>query len=296
MTREINTCIVGAGPAGITAAIQLKRCGIPFVLLERKKVGGLLRNANLVENYPGFPEGISGPALVARFRRQMERLGVEVSHDEAVETGVGGEGFLLRTSGSENLIARNLVIATGTRPGKVDIPGMGGKMFDRIFHEVADLPDICDKEVVIIGGGDAAFDYALNLAGKNRVTILNRGGRTKCLPLLFKRAKESPGIRYLPDVSVSFIASSQDGLKLRADRQGQSTAVIADYLLFAVGRVPSAGLLSAELLDSWEGKIKIQGLYFIGDVARGITRQAAVAVGDGMACAMDIYLGERESR
>jgi len=295
VTISTDTCIVGAGPAGITAAIQLRRCGLEFVLLERKEVGGLLRNANLIENYPGFPGGISGTDLVGRFRRHMERVGVQVVRDEAVECERCENGFLVRTSDSGEIRAANLVIATGTRPREIDLPGLEGNVLDRLFYEVADLPVASRKHVAIIGAGDAAFDYALNLAGENRVTILNRSRDTKCLPLLLERASKSENISHVTATTVLSVQVREDELELCTVREGQERSLSADLLLCALGREPATDILSSELRESLKGKIKIRGLYFCGDVARGITRQATVAAGDGMASAMEIYLRARES-
>ena len=282
--------IIGAGPAGMTAAIQLKRYGIPFILLEKERAGGLLWNANLVENYPGFPAGVSGPKLVHLIEKQMDRLGVPVSHDEVVDVQGGDNQFLVVTRNT--LYApRFLIVASGTRPKPFPL-AIPEEAQDRVFSEVYPLLNEHDKQIVIIGAGDAAFDYALNMTkNRNSVTILNRTREVKCLGLLWERAMAEPAITYRAGAPVSGVkldetppergGETASRLEFRLEA-GES--IEADYLLFAIGRVPETDFLSGELLDK-----NIDGLYFVGDVKNGPYRQAAIAAGDGLRAAMKIY-------
>jgi len=292
MSETRNTCIIGAGPGGITAAIQLKRCGIDFVLLEMNEVGGLLRNANLVENYPGFPEGISGRDLTELFKGQLLRLGVDILKETVINADHDGVIFEIATASSRIVRSKNLIIASGTQPRKIErglIPEMIG---DRLFYEVVHLDGTKGKKIVVIGAGDAAFDYGLNLARKNRVVILNRGTGSKCLPLLAERVSRNNNIEYLTSTTVVQVRREAEGLSLRVRTiPGEKDTVIrADFLLAAIGRVPITDFFSPAIRESFDGKIKISGLYFAGDVIRGLSRQATVSIGDGMRSAMDIYL------
>jgi thioredoxin reductase len=282
MSEEI--VIIGAGPAGITAAIQLKRYGIPFVLLEKERVGGLLWNANLVENYPGFPAGVSGPKLVALIEKQMERIGVNVVSDEIlrVATNPNKTSYQIKTQ-RKTYTTQHLIIASGTQPKPVPIPipvEAKAKVFSDIFH----LLDAHEKQITIVGGGDAAFDYALNLVKRgNFVTILNRGADVKCLGLLWDRAMAERSIAYRAETPVRKIELDEEAgrLKVRLDA-GESLET--DYLLFAIGRIPQMDFLS----DAFVGQ-NHKGLYFVGDVKNGLYRQAAIAAGDGLRAAMQIY-------
>jgi len=274
--------IIGAGPAGMTAAIQLKRYGIPFILLEKERAGGLLWNANLVENYPGFPAGVSGPKLVHLIEKQMDRLGVPVSHDEVVDVQGGDNQFLVVTRNT--LYApRFLIVASGTRPKPFPL-AIPEEAQDRVFSEVYPLLNEHDKQIVIIGAGDAAFDYALNMTkNRNSVTILNRTREVKCLGLLWERAMAEPAITYRAGAPVSGVKLDETASRLEL-RLEAGESIEADYLLFAIGRVPETDFLSGELLDK-----NIDGLYFVGDVKNGPYRQAAIAAGDGLRAAMKIY-------
>jgi thioredoxin reductase (NADPH) len=276
--------IIGAGPAGMTAAIQLKRYGIPFVLLEKERVGGLLWNASLVENYPGFPAGVSGPKLISLIENQMARIGIKVTFEEVVRVTINPykNNYQIKTQKTTHTTSQ-LIIATGTQP--VHIPlNIPKNCQPKVFSDVWPLLEIQEAQIIIVGAGDAAFDYALNLVKRrNFVTILNRGGDVKCLGLLWERAKAESIIEYLPKTSVQAVELDETGNRLRV-RTEAGESMKADYLLFAIGRVPQIDFLSDELINK-----SAEGLYFIGDVKNGLYRQAAIAAGDGLRAAMDIY-------
>ena len=158
-----RVAVIGCGPAGIAAAVQLVREGHPPLVFEGKRPGGLLRNANLVENYPGCPGGISGPELVERMLAQLEEHSVEVRREEVLELVCDEKSFSLRT-GSGVYAALRVVLAPGTRPRVLTVPD---DCRGRVFSEVAEMGDVSGKRVAIIGAGDAAFDYALNLGREN---------------------------------------------------------------------------------------------------------------------------------
>ncbi len=296
MKKTINTCILGAGPGGITAAIQLKRCGIDFVMMEKNEIGGLLRNAHLIENYPGFPNGVSGTELVKLFKRQLDRLHVDVLKDEVINADYNDGLFEVVTASSGTVCSMNLIIATGTQPRKLKLGPFPEMAEDLLFYEVVHLKEVEEKKIAVIGAGDSAFDYALNLARKNRVVILNRGTCSKCLPLLQDRVSVNDNIEYLMSTSVVEIVPEGEGLLLHLITTPGKTkkSIRVDFLLVAIGRVPSTDFFSTDIRKCFDGKIKISGLYFAGDVIRGLTRQASVSIGDGMHTAMDIYLGEKE--
>jgi thioredoxin reductase (NADPH) len=290
--RTEEVMIIGAGPAGLSSAIQLKRSRIPFVLLERERVGGLLWNANLVENYPGFPKGVKGPKLVKLLEKQMEHIGVEVTFDTALS--LTHDGFSFRVTGTHaEYQSRCVVVASGTRPNQVPIV-IPEALAGRVFSEVSPLLGEHGRHIVIVGAGDAAFDYALNLTkNRNSVTILNRGKHVQCLGLLWERAQAEPSIIYTPEISVHGVAVAEGSGMLEL-QLGQGARLTADYLLFAIGRSPQVDFLPEELASE-----QVDGLYFIGDVKNGLYRQAAIAAGDGLRAAMDIYFKfkvERKSR
>jgi thioredoxin reductase len=288
--KKEDAAIIGAGPAGITTAIQLKRYGVHFLLFERERIGGLLWNAGLVENYPGFPNGVTGPKLIALMEKQMERIGVKARQEEVTRVDWNGADFIVETQEAAYK-AGIVVVATGTRarpiPEVVTAEARG-----RVFSEVHPLSGARRRRVAIIGAGDAAFDYALNLAKKrNYVTILNHGRDIKCLELLRERVAAEPAIEYRDGIAVRQIEADETATRLtvRYEAKGASGSIETDYVLFAIGRDPNLDFLS-ERVRQQEAMLVTEGhLYFCGDTKNGLFRQTAIAAGDGLRAAMQIY-------
>ena len=284
-----DVVIIGAGPAGLAAAIQLQRYGLHPVVFEGGRVGGLLWNANLVENYPGFPNGIPGPALVQRFARQAARLKVEIILEAVSELDWREGCFCVQTASGQRRF-RCALVATGTRAQRFsDIqiaPGLG----ERILYEVAPLLGCAGQQIAIVGAGDAAFDYALNLSKKNQAIILNRGEQIKCLPLLWERAGNSANIQYNSSTRVLQVDGLPDGrLRLSCERRGEPLTLEVDHLVGALGRQAQTDCLAAALLENSRALEERGALYFIGDVKNGLFRQTAIAAGDGLLAAMRAY-------
>ena len=296
MTEPV--AVIGAGPAGMSAAIHLVRAGLQPALFERGTVGGLLRNAHRVENYLGFPEGIRGEELVRLFAAQLQAHAVEVRGAEVRAIGIEGDRFAVRTDGDQAFF-RTVIVATGTVPKEAGIEAFVPR--SRLFYEIKDLPASgAEKTVCIVGGGDAAFDYALNLAESGcSVNVLVRGVRPKGLGLLMRRAYNHPRIRVREETTVAGARSGSGGFALRCGDGGDGSQVHCDFVLVAVGRRPDIGILPGALCESLNvrdnGETQVRGLYLAGDVRRGAFRQTGIAVGDGLAAAMsaEAFLKDR---
>ncbi|MCK5055906.1 MAG: NAD(P)/FAD-dependent oxidoreductase [Candidatus Aminicenantes bacterium] len=286
--------IIGGGPAGIAAAIQLKRYNIDAILFEGEELGGLLKNAYIVENYPGFPGGIPGGELVKRFKTHLETYRVNVKYEwvkqlEFVQTGKK-EKFRLTTCTS-TYYADVVVAASGTGPKKPALLEALSPAFRKnIFYEVYPVKHVKGKRVVIIGGGDAAFDYALHLSGRNEIVILNRKSRIKALPLLVDRAKKNEGIQYFDNCRVLNIESGNEKrLLVTYVKEKSDKKIESDYVLCAIGREPQVDFFTESIMEIKEELLNRGRIYFAGDVKNGNYRQAAIAVGNGMESAMKIY-------
>jgi len=281
--------IIGAGPAGLALAMQLQRYSIAPLVLEKAQPGGLLRNANLVENYPGFPGGIRGERLVELFRQQACSLEVKITNESVQELNLSGALFRLVTD-RDTYFSQRVAICSGTKPREFSEFSIPEDLQGRVFYEVAPLLQETGKQVVIVGAGDAAFDYALNLSRKNQVTVLNRGRDLSCLPLLWQRARAVPQIRYLDQVQIVGIhPSAPGGLQIDCVTRNGELRMQADYLIGAIGRGPQLDFVHPEVAAR-SPELEAEGrLFFAGDVKNGIFRQTSIAAGEGILAAMKIY-------
>lgn len=289
MIRDI--VIIGAGPAGMTAALQLGRYGLNPLVLEKAKPGGLLNNARRVENYPGFPEGITGPMLVRRFREQiLDR--VKILHEKVLTADHKNKKFIIRTD-HRTVIARVMIIATGTEPKLLPLAERirGGK--NLVFYEPSGMPKITGKTVAVVGSGDAAFDYALGLAARNKIAILGRGPKPRCLPVLGRQCRINANIKYRANIKIGKIARDRGQFVIRYNRRG---SLSADYLLVAIGRRPNLDFLRPSIRNDRRRLVREKRLWLIGDVKNGSFRQAGISVGDGLRCAMEVAARMRNGR
>ena len=282
----VNTdvAIIGAGPAGVTAAIHLKRAGIDPLLFEKERVGGLLKNANLIENYPGFPEGIIGKDFSAMLERHLESIQIPIIQEIVELLDFEDDRFIVSTD-RRKYKATFVIVASGTQPLIDDDLVIPENAADLVHHDIFPLLDSENKHIVIIGGGDAAFDYALNLSQRNRITILIRGKKTRCLPLLRERAERIETIDIQFGKTIIEIRSSAKTLELQTDH---NIKIEADQLVMAIGRESCLGFLDDELKANLERLTLENRLFMVGDVVNDRFRQASIAVGDGMKAAMKI--------
>lgn len=281
--------IIGAGPSGLAAAIQLKRQGIDCLVLEKSSPGGLLKNANLVENYPGFPNGIRGPELAKLIVLQAEQNDVRIVKAEVTALSFEDDRFVIKTN-IDDYFAQIVLIASGTRPKSV--PGLiiPDDCADRVHYEMHELDDLQNKRVVIIGAGDAAFDYALNLFERdNQVTILNRKDKSVALALLRTRVLQSEKITYQVNSSVKSMSKRvAGGLLLDVSQGDGQTQIETDHLLIAIGREPADYFLTVGLKNQLSRLQAERRLYIVGDLTAGIFRQTSIATGEAVRAAMMI--------
>jgi len=281
--------IIGAGPAGLATALQLKRYGINPLIFERDQIGGLLHNANLVENYPGFPGGISGPNLVRIFKDHVRVNSLRIK-PENVEGLTHHDGVFQVVTSDRSFQSRIVVIATGTKPRIFTDFEIPDDTRELIFYEIYPLLNRKEQRIAIVGAGDAAFDYALNLGKRNDALVLNRGEEISCLPLLWERAKDIPSITYLPNISISRLESNPGhGMLLECSTPDGPKSIQVDILIGAIGRDAQLDFISGQFSKKAIQLVSHGDLYYVGDVANGLYRQTAIAVGDGILAAMKIY-------
>jgi len=218
-------------------------------------------------------------------------LGVKVTRANVERVSAVRGGFRIKTDVGD-FFCRTVIIATGTRPKKVELRGCGRLDGKKVFYEITEIPPELsrDKSVIVVGGGDAAFDYALNLRrNENRVTIVSRS-EPHCLPLLRSRA-ESSGIKVFTGCVPELVQEKPGGVLLRCRSESGRAEFRGDLMLNACGRAPDLGILSPALrrkarVGKGIPETGVPGMYIVGDAARGRHRQTGIAVGDGIRAAM----------
>ncbi|MFQ5884113.1 MAG: NAD(P)/FAD-dependent oxidoreductase [Thermoplasmata archaeon] len=289
MVRDV--VIIGAGPAGISASVYLQRIGLKPLVLEKGRTGGLLLNANLVENYPGFPDGIGGRELADLFKEQLDHWGIEVRRCE-VRMVVPVDGRFKLLTSEDEIESRAVVLATGTKPKKAGILGENELKGARVFYEIRDMPEEEGRDHIVVGSGDAAFDYAMNLSRRaRRVDIVYRSSKPKCIGLLLERVLERENIYLFPDTEPDSLSEVNGRLRLSCSTSEGEKHLDADYVLIACGREPNWVEVEGTEVASTIGddcETSVPGLYVAGDVKRGRFRQVGIAVGDGLHTAMSI--------
>jgi len=280
--------IIGAGPAGVAAAIQLKRYGVDFIIFEQSKIGGLLRNANYIENYIGFPQGIGGKQLVGLIARHLKSLDVEVVCSGIDSVDYIDNYFLLKSEES-HYQTDYLIVASGTKPIIDESIIIDDKAHEKVFFEIADINFEELNKAAIIGGGDAAFDYALNFSTKGiHSSIFLRRDKLNALPLLIHRAKEDERIKIFPQYKLQKIENGSE-LFLTFNHNFNEYVERTDCVIFAIGREPELSFLTKEFLAIKQTLIDDEKLVFAGDVKNKIYRQASISSGDGIFAAMKIF-------
>lgn len=285
-----SVAIIGAGPSGIAAALQLKLYGIEPLIFEKENTGGLLNNANLVENYPGFPGGISGLKLVGLFNEQVKKAGLKINKEEVQKLDYKTGLFSIKTDISDYR-TKIVVLASGTKPEKLQGIKFSETVKEKIFYEILELLDEKGRKIAVIGAGDAAFDYALNLSKHNEVFIINRSSSLKCRPLLFREAKNRKTVSYIPEKTVQKIERDKDILKIHISNKDSSgkDIVLCDFVITAIGREPNLDFLKTNVRKRIKNLIYSKQLFPVGDVCNDKYRQTAICTGDGVKAAMQIY-------
>ena len=305
--EHYDVIIIGGGPAGLTAGLYTSRAGLRSLLLERGMLGGQMANATLVENYPGFPEGIAGSELGSLMHRQAVRYGLEVITAELTGVSEGRPYSVATTGGSFEAAA--IIIATGSEYRKLGVPGE-----ERLSGRGVSYCATCDgfffrnREVAVVGGGDTAITDALELSQHaSKVYVIHRRGQLRAEKALQERAFGHPKLEFIWDTVVEEGTGDQvlEVLKLRNVKTGQQSILKVDGVFVAVGLMPNSQLFFNILEIDDAGYIVTDetmatsalGIFAAGDIRRNSPRQIAAAVGDGVTAAMSAfkYIQEQEN-
>jgi thioredoxin reductase (NADPH) len=303
---KYEVIIIGGGPAGLTAGLYTSRTGLKSLLMERSIVGGQIINAAQVENYPGFPQGISGAELGSLMHQQAIKYGLEIITHEVTRI-TSGQPYGISTN--EGVFeATAIIIATGSEYRKLGVIGE-----EKLVGHGVSYCATCDgfffrsKEVAIVGGGDTAITDALELTRHARkVYVIHRRDQLRAGQILQQRAFAEPKLEFIWSTVVEEILGEKllSGLKLRNVKTGQSSILEVAGIFVAVGLIPNTQQFSNIIKLDDTGCIitdetmatSAPGIFAAGDIRRNSPRQIAAAVGDGATAAMSAFKYVQEVR
>ena len=295
-----NVVILGTGCSGLTAAIYAARANLKPLVLEGHEPGGQLGITTLVENFPGFPDGIQGPDLIENIKKQAARFGAEYQMGHVVSADFTKRPFVLNL-GSEQLLTRTLIIASGASARWLGLPSEHAL----IGHGVSSCAT-CDgfffsgKPITVIGGGDSAMEEALFLTRfASKVTIIHRRDMFRASKIMLERARHNPKIEFLTDTVVEDVYDVQQkevtGLRLRNLKSGEQWDFPTSAMFLGIGHEPNTKWANGQLDTDADGYLvtknyvftKVPGVFASGDVQDRRYRQAISAAGTGCMAAME---------
>ncbi|MGB9874261.1 MAG: thioredoxin-disulfide reductase [Hydrogenobacter sp.] len=291
--------IVGGGPAGLTAGLYCARAKLNTLLLEKGTIGGQIAITDLVENYPGFPEGISGKELSLRFKAQAERFGLKVVKAEAVKLEKEGKEVFLHLRNGQLIRAKTVIIASGSNPRRLEVPGES-----EFLNRGVSYCATCDgalferSPIAVIGGGDSATQEALFLTRFGSVVyLIHRRDTLRAQKHLQEKVFSNPKIRFIPDTVVEEIKGSHavEKLILKNTKTGQMSELAVEGVFIFIGLEPNTGFLkgfveldeNGYVITDERMRTNVGGVFAAGDCRKGSTGQVAVAVGEGCIAAIE---------
>lgn len=307
MSKEYEVIIIGGGPAGLSAGIYATRSRLSCLLIEKIALGGLIVNAEKVENYPGFPDSVSGLELTELMQRQASKFGLETIIGEAQGIELNGEMKTLETTAGD-YTTRAVIVASGSEHTRLDVPGeekFTGKGVS--FCATCDGYFFQDKTVAVVGGGNAALAEALNLTKfASKVFVVHRRNELRATRIVQERALANPKIEFRFNRAVSAIEGRDfiESIKLQDTESSKTSTLKVDGVFVAIGFKPSTEFLKTTVsLDSADYIItdekmatSVPGIFAAGDVRASSIRQVIGAAGDGAVAAIyaERYLRERQ--
>ena len=300
-TQVREVIIIGSGPAGFTAGIYTARAGLkPLLIASSVEIGGELMKTTEVENFPGFPDGLQGPELMANFQAQAERFGTEIMYEDVVEVDLKGDVKIVKTGNGQTFEAKTVILATGAAYRELGLP----REKELSGHGVSWCAT-CDgfffreKTIAVVGGGDSAMEEANFLTRfASKVYLIHRRDTFKASKIMQDRAMANPKIEVIWNTEIAELkgAANLEAVTLRNTVDGSTKDMDLDGLFIAVGNDPRVWLVENQLELTAEKFIKVEGrsskttlpgVFACGDVIDPTYRQAITAAGSGCVAALD---------
>ena len=290
--------IIGSGPAGLTAAIYTTRANLKTLIIAGGKWGGQLQLTSLVENFPGFPEGIQGPELMMNMRKQAEHHGAEILETGFVSGDFSAKPFKVTAENGQTYESKAVILATGADARWLGVPGEEEKIGRGVSScATCDAGFFRNKVVAVIGGGDSAMEEALVLANvASSVTLIHRRDSFRASQIMLDRVKNNPKITVVLNSAITEVLGGLkvEKVKVKNLQTNEEKEMPIDGVFVAIGHIPNTKELKGIDLDK-EGYIKVydhfktnvEGVFTAGDVHDRAYRQAITAAGYGAAAALE---------
>jgi thioredoxin reductase (NADPH) len=308
-SMEHDVLIIGGGPAGLTAGIYAGRGSLNTIILEKGNPGGQIAQTDEVENYPGFPDVVSGPELSQRMVQQAEKFGAKIVFDEVLSLEKIAGGFSIKGY-DKTYTTKVVIIATGANPKRLNVPGE-----DKFYGRGVSTCATCDgffyrgKHVIVVGGGDAAIEEGTFLTKfAETVTVVHRRSELRANKVAQDRAFRNPKMKFVWNTVVEEVLGDETvtGVKVKNLETGESSTMPTDGVFIYVGHEPNTGFLSGTLELNNHGYVavkdeiytSVEGIYSAGDVSDEIYRQLSTSVGAGTKAAMkaEKYIADLEDQ
>ncbi|HOK41234.1 MAG TPA: thioredoxin-disulfide reductase [bacterium] len=299
--------IIGAGPAGISAAIYASRANLNFCIIDKIGYGGQIINTAKIENYPGFVEEISGAELISKMAKQAEKFGTKFITDEIIKIALSNDIINLNSSSNKIYSTKTLIIATGSSPKQLNVKGESefyGKGVS--YCATCDAPFFKNKIVAVIGGGDSALEESLYLTQfVNKLYLIHRRAEFRAAKILQKKVEENAKIILLKNSVVSEIKGKNfvESIIVKDINQNEEKEINVDGLFVFIGQKPNVEFIKELIKLNEQGfiitdthlKTNIQNIFAAGDVRNTMLRQVVTAVADGAIAVTSVlkYLSEK---